>query len=60
MKTAAITTMMAGLRTVGLGCFSPVQQLDKQRKASKKKRRSCSYLLVLRSEDIVVSSRTSA
>jgi hypothetical protein len=25
MKTAAMTTMMAGPRTVGLECFSPIQ-----------------------------------
>jgi hypothetical protein len=30
MKTAAMTMMMAGPRTVGLECFSPVQQLDEQ------------------------------
>ena len=28
MKTAAMTTMIAGPRTVVWGCFSPVQQLD--------------------------------
>jgi hypothetical protein len=28
------TTMMAGPRTVGLGCFSPVQRLDERSKAS--------------------------
>ncbi len=34
MKTAAMTTMMAGPRTVGLGCFSPMQQLDKRSEAT--------------------------
>jgi hypothetical protein len=35
MKTAAMTTMMAaGPRTVGLGCFSPVQRLDERSEAS--------------------------
>jgi hypothetical protein len=34
MKTAAMTTMMAGPRTVGLGFFSPVQQLDERSEAS--------------------------
>ena len=33
MKTAA-TTMMAGPRTVGSGCFSPVQRLDEWSEAS--------------------------
>jgi hypothetical protein len=31
---AAMTTMMAGPRTVGLGCFSPVQRLDERSEAS--------------------------
>jgi hypothetical protein len=35
MKTAAMTTVMAGPRTVGLGCFSPMQRLDERSKASK-------------------------
>jgi hypothetical protein len=34
MKMAAMTTMMAGPRTVGLGCFSPVQRLDEWSEAS--------------------------
>ena len=34
MKTAAMTTMMAGPMTVGLGCFSPVQRLDERSEAS--------------------------
>ena len=34
MKMAAMTTMMAGPRTVGLGCFSPVQRLDERSEAS--------------------------
>ena len=34
MKTAAVTTIMAGPRTVGLGCFSPMQRLDERSKAS--------------------------
>jgi hypothetical protein len=34
MKTAAMTTMMAGPRTVGLGSFSPVQRLDERSEAS--------------------------
>jgi hypothetical protein len=33
MKTAAMMTMMAGPRTVGLGCFSPVQWLDERSEA---------------------------
>jgi hypothetical protein len=33
MKTTAMTTMMAGSRTVGLGRFSPVQLLDKRSEA---------------------------
>ena len=37
MKTAAMTMMMAGPRTVGLGCFSPVQRLDEQSEASENK-----------------------
>jgi hypothetical protein len=37
MKTAAITMMMAGPRTVGLGCFSPVQPLDERSKVSEDK-----------------------
>jgi hypothetical protein len=37
MKTAAMTTMMAGPKTVGLGCFSPVQRLDERSKASRHK-----------------------
>jgi hypothetical protein len=28
------TTMMAGPRTVGLGCFSPVQRLDERSEAT--------------------------
>jgi hypothetical protein len=28
------TTMMAGPRTVGFGCFSPVQRLDERSEAS--------------------------
>jgi hypothetical protein len=28
------TTMMAGPRTVGLGCFSPMQRLDQRSEAS--------------------------
>jgi hypothetical protein len=39
MKTAAVTTMMAGLRTVGLGCFSPVQRLDERSKAIRQLKR---------------------
>ena len=31
MKTAAMTTMMAGPRTAGLGCFSFVQWLETSR-----------------------------
>jgi hypothetical protein len=34
MKMAAMTTMMAGPRTVGLGCISLVQRLDERSKAS--------------------------
>jgi hypothetical protein len=34
MKTTAMTTIMAGPRTVGLGCFSPVQRLDERSEAS--------------------------
>jgi hypothetical protein len=34
MKVAAMTTMMAGPRAVGLGCFSPVQRLDERSDAS--------------------------
>jgi hypothetical protein len=34
MKTAAMTTMMAGPKTVDLGCFSPVQRLDERSEAS--------------------------
>jgi hypothetical protein len=34
MKTAAMMTMMAGPRTVGLGSFIPVQRLDDRREAS--------------------------
>ena len=34
MKMAAMTTMMAGPRTVGLGCFSPAQRLDEWSEAS--------------------------
>ena len=33
-KTAAMTTMIAGPRTVVWGCFSPVQRLDKRSEAS--------------------------
>jgi hypothetical protein len=33
MKMAAMTTMMAGPRTVGLGSFSPVQRLDERSEA---------------------------
>jgi hypothetical protein len=33
MKTAAMTTMIAGPRTVVWGCFSPVQRLDERSKA---------------------------
>jgi hypothetical protein len=33
MKTDAMTTMMAGPRTVGLGCFSPMQWLDERSEA---------------------------
>ena len=29
-----MTAMMAGPRTVGLGCFSPMQRLDERSKAS--------------------------
>jgi hypothetical protein len=36
MKMAAMMTMMAGPRTVGLGYFSPMQRLDEQSGASKK------------------------
>jgi hypothetical protein len=38
MKMAAMTTMMAGLRTVGLGSFSPVQRLDERSEASYNKK----------------------
>ncbi len=34
MMMAAMTTMMAGPRTVDLGSFSPVQQLDEPNEAS--------------------------
>jgi hypothetical protein len=34
MKTAPMTMMMARQRTVGLGCFSPMQRLDKRSEAS--------------------------
>jgi hypothetical protein len=34
VKMAAMTTTMAGPRTVGLGCISPVQRLDEQSEAS--------------------------
>jgi hypothetical protein len=34
MKTAAMTTMIAGPRTVVWGCFSPVQRLDELSEAS--------------------------
>jgi hypothetical protein len=30
VKTAAMTTMIAWPRTVGLGCFSPMQRLDER------------------------------
>jgi hypothetical protein len=33
--TAAMTAMMAGPRTMGLGCFSPMQRLDQRSKDSK-------------------------
>jgi hypothetical protein len=38
MKTAAMTMMMAGPRTVGLGCFSPMQRLDERSEASNNKK----------------------
>jgi hypothetical protein len=38
MKMAAMTTMMAGLRTVGLGSFSPMQRLDERSEASYNKK----------------------
>jgi hypothetical protein len=34
MKAAAMTTMIAGPRTVVWGCFSPVQRLDERSEAS--------------------------
>jgi hypothetical protein len=34
VKRAAMMTMMAGPRAVGLGCFSPVQWLDERSEAS--------------------------
>jgi hypothetical protein len=39
MKMAAMKTMMAGPRTVGLGCFSPIQRLDERSEASGNKKR---------------------
>jgi hypothetical protein len=34
MKMAAMMTMMAGLRIVVWGCFSPAQRLDERSEAS--------------------------
>ena len=34
VQTLRTTMMAAGPRTVGLGCFSPVQRLDERSKAS--------------------------
>ena len=43
MKLAAMTTMMAGPRTVGLECFSPVQRLDERSEASGSRLRFMSF-----------------